>query len=50
MGKINNDFQLNLIYSSADLLVHPSMQESFGQAATEANASGTPVVAFKIGG
>ena len=31
-------------------MVVPSIQEAFGQTASEAHACGTPVVAFKIGG
>jgi len=34
------------IYSAADVMVVPSIQEVFGQTATEALACGTPVVAF----
>ncbi len=49
-GRINNDKKLNLIYSAADIFVNPSMQESFGQTASEAHACGTPVVAFDFGG
>jgi glycosyltransferase involved in cell wall biosynthesis len=38
------------IYSTADLMVVPSRQEAFGQTASEALASGTPVVAFDATG
>ena len=41
-----NDLTLRLIYSSADLLIAPSILEGFGQVATEAGACETPTVAF----
>ena len=41
-----SDEQLSLLYSSADVMVVPSMQEVFGQTASEAMACGTPVVSF----
>jgi len=37
-------------YSAADVCVVPSYYESFGMAALEAQACGTPVVAFRVGG
>lgn len=41
---------LREIYAAADLMVVPSRQEAFGQTASEALASGTPVVAFNATG
>jgi glycosyltransferase involved in cell wall biosynthesis len=49
-GVINDDTALALIYSSADVMIVPSLQEAFGQTASEAHACGTPVVAFDVGG
>lgn len=42
--------QLARYYSAADVLLMPSRSESFGIAALEAQASGTPVVAAEVGG
>ena len=50
LGHLNDDLSLRIIYSAADVMVVPSRQESFGYAAAEAHACGTPVVAFSIGG
>src|SRR3970040_1801663 len=37
-------------YRAADVVVVPSRSESFGLVAAEAQASGTPVVAARVGG
>ncbi|MFQ3615152.1 MAG: glycosyltransferase family 4 protein [Cyanobacteriota bacterium] len=47
LGHLNDDVTLALAYSAADVFVAPSLQEAFGQTASEAMACGTPVVAFK---
>jgi glycosyltransferase involved in cell wall biosynthesis len=49
-GHLHDDLSLRALYSAADALVVPSRQEAFGQTASEAQACGTPVVAFDIGG
>ncbi|WP_404436061.1 glycosyltransferase family 4 protein [Stutzerimonas chloritidismutans] len=49
-GHISCDEQLRDVYSAADVMVVPSLQEAFGQTATEAMACGTPVVAFSATG
>ena len=49
-GHLSDDKSLRLLYSAADLLVLPSRQEGLGQVGCEAQACGTPVVAFNIGG
>lgn len=49
IGHLNDDSLINL-YSAADVSIIPSRQESFCQTASESQACGTPVVAFKIGG
>jgi glycosyltransferase involved in cell wall biosynthesis len=45
-----DDEVLQALYSDADVMVVPSRQEAFGQTASEALASGTPVVAFNATG
>ena len=50
MGHLYDDLSLRLLYSAVDILVVPSRREAFGQTASEAQACGTPVAAFKIGG
>ena len=42
--------ELSTIYSAADITVVPSYHESFGMAAVESLACGTPVVATRAGG
>jgi glycosyltransferase involved in cell wall biosynthesis len=45
-GHITDDGELRKLYSGADVMLVPSIQEVFGQTATEAMACGTPVVSF----
>jgi glycosyltransferase involved in cell wall biosynthesis len=46
LGWISDEVQMAKIYSAADVMAVPSLQEVFGQTASEAMACGTPVVAF----
>jgi glycosyltransferase involved in cell wall biosynthesis len=46
VGRVYDDITLALYYSAADVMCVPSIQEAFGQTASEALACGTPVVAF----
>ena len=50
LGEVRDDRVLALAYAAADVMVVPSIQEAFGQTASEAQACGTPVVAFNTGG
>ena len=49
-GHLHDDVSLQLLYSAADVMVVPSLQEAFGQTASEAHSCGTPVVAFNTSG
>lgn len=46
LGRLHDDATLRALYSAADVMVVPSLQEAFGQTASEAMACGTPVAAF----
>ncbi|MBD1848398.1 glycosyltransferase family 4 protein [Cyanobacteria bacterium FACHB-63] len=48
--RLNDDLSLALVYSAADVMIVPSVQEAFGQTASEAQSCGTPVVAFNATG
>jgi glycosyltransferase involved in cell wall biosynthesis len=50
MGSLDDDEALATLYSAADVMVVPSRQEALGQTASEAQACGTPVVAFDATG
>ena len=47
MGKLKDELSLKIFYSSIDLLILPSMQESFGLIAQEGSIMGVPSVVFK---
>lgn len=50
LGYINQNSKLATLYSAADVMVVPSMVESFGKTAAEALSCGTPVVSFDVTG
>jgi glycosyltransferase involved in cell wall biosynthesis len=50
MGHLYDEISQVLLYSAADVLVAPSMQENLSNTVMESLACGTPVVAFDIGG
>lgn len=45
-GHLHDTLSLRVLYSAADAMIVPSRQEAFGQTASEAQACGTPVIAF----
>ncbi len=49
-GYVDDERQLAMLYSAADVFVAPSLEESFGQVLVEASACGTPTVAYAVGG
>lgn len=50
VGRLYDDVSLAVLYSAADVMVVSSIQESFGQTASEAMACACPVVAFRTSG
>lgn len=50
LGRLTDDISLITLYSAADLMVVPSLQENLSNAIMESLACGTPVLAFNIGG
>ena len=50
MGNLHDDISLALIYAAADIFVTASIQDNLPNTVMEALASGTPCVAFNIGG
>ena len=50
IGTLSDDISLSVLYSAADVMIVPSIQEAFGQTASESFACGTPVVAFRTSG
>jgi glycosyltransferase involved in cell wall biosynthesis len=50
LGTFRDDLSLALVYSAADVFVLPSSQDNLPNTIMEANACGTPCVAFNVGG
>jgi glycosyltransferase involved in cell wall biosynthesis len=47
LGRLQDDLSLRLAYAAADIMIAPSIEEAFGQTASESLACGTPVVVFR---
>ena len=50
LGTLTNTKEIARFYSACDIFVSPSRMETFGMTLLEAQAAGTPVVAFHVGG
>lgn len=50
LGRLHDDVSLRVLYSAADVMVVPSLQENLSNVIMESLACGTPVVGFNIGG
>jgi glycosyltransferase involved in cell wall biosynthesis len=50
LGHLHDDVGLVTLYSAADVMIVPSLQENLSNAIMESLACGTPVVGFSIGG
>jgi glycosyltransferase involved in cell wall biosynthesis len=49
-GRLNDQLSLQILYSAADVVLVPSLQENLSNIIMESLACGTPVVGFNIGG
>jgi len=50
LGHLHDELSLRVLYSAADVMVVPSLQENLSNAIMESLSCGTPVVAFDTGG
>ncbi|MBW6453346.1 MAG: glycosyltransferase family 4 protein [Methyloprofundus sp.] len=50
LGHLHDDVSLRVLYTAADVMVVPSLQENLSNAIMESIACGTPVIGFAIGG
>ncbi|WP_111638653.1 glycosyltransferase family 4 protein [Marinomonas shanghaiensis] len=50
LGELNDDVSLRILYSAADVMVVPSLQENLSNAIMESLSCATPAVGFDIGG
>jgi glycosyltransferase involved in cell wall biosynthesis len=50
LGKVVDDVTLSLIYNACDVFIAPSQQDNLPNTVLEAISTGTPCVAFNIGG
>lgn len=50
IGHIQNDDELSLLYSAADIFILPSLEDNLPNTILEAFSCGTPVLGYNIGG
>ena len=50
LGRLNSAEEIAQVYCASDVFVSPSAMETFGMALGEAQACGTPVATFNVGG
>ena len=50
LGNLHDDVSLRILYSAADVMVVPSLQENLSNTIMESLACGVPVIGFDIGG
>lgn len=50
IGHLYDDISLRILYSAADVMIVPSLQENLSNVIMESLACGTPVVGFNVGG
>lgn len=50
MGYLHDEYSTALVYNAAEVVIVPSLAETFSYVAAEALSCGTPVVGFDIGG
>lgn len=49
-GRVENVDELTKLYSEADILINPTLEDNFPSVNIEAQACGTPVITFNTGG
>lgn len=50
LGRLNDDYSINLAYNAADVFVVPSLADNQPTTVMESMCCGTPVVGFNVGG
>lgn len=47
LGTLTDELSMRIVYSAADIMIVPSIQEAFGQTVIESMACSTPVIGFE---